>query len=167
MLFPTHRITHGFVLFKLNMRKSNVTDDDLAALAYETYCKAVGGKAFNGDPLPSWTVLKELAVADPKKENICVAWKRAGRAVASLVEKTLPAPVLNPGDGVIVGAGPVKAYALTGVPSGRVAITSMPPSKRTLSKRTKCCGSISLSLVEGGKYRCPCKDTVLAPEEIT
>jgi hypothetical protein len=27
---------------------------DLAGLMYAEYCKAVGGKAFNGDPLPSW-----------------------------------------------------------------------------------------------------------------
>jgi len=28
--------------------------EKVAGELYEAYCKAVGGKAFNGDPLPSW-----------------------------------------------------------------------------------------------------------------
>jgi len=41
-----------------------------AGLLYETYCTAVGGKAFNGDPLPGW---KEFR-ADPKKIKQSDAW---------------------------------------------------------------------------------------------
>ena len=37
---------------------------------YTTYCEAVGGKAFNGDPLPSW----EQFQTDPTKEKQVKAW---------------------------------------------------------------------------------------------
>lgn len=42
----------------------------LAEILYDTYCKAVGGVAFNGDPLPGW---KEFR-ADPKKTKQADAW---------------------------------------------------------------------------------------------
>lgn len=157
------------------MRKTNVTDDEVGGLAYETYCKAVGGKSFNGDPLPTWAEMKKAADGgDSKKENIVLAWKKAGRAVATLVEKKLPpAP---PVVGVIGESSP--PFAVTGAMSGRMssgtgpnlsslpAVSSMPPPIRNLKTRTKCCGSHSLSLAAGGKYVCPCGDTALAPEEI-
>lgn len=144
------------------MRKSNVTDDELGEAAYETYCKAVGGKAFNGDPLPSWAVMCK----DEKKINLVLAWKKAGRAVATLVEKKLPpAPVV----GVVGASSP--PFAVTGALSGRasspgVANSSMPPPIRQLKTRTKCCGSQSMSLILGGNYSCPCGDTVLTPEQV-
>jgi hypothetical protein len=143
------------------MRKSNVTDDEVGRIAWDTYSKAVGGKAFNGDPLPTWDAMCK----DEKKENLVVAWKRAARAVASHVEKKLPDP-------------PKPPFAVTGVDSGRVssaagpnlsslpAVSSMPPPIRTLKTRTKCCGSQSMSLILGGNYSCPCGDTVLTPEEV-
>jgi hypothetical protein len=37
---------------------------------YGTYCKAVGGIAFNGDPLPSWEQFR----ADPSKKKQSDAW---------------------------------------------------------------------------------------------
>ena len=44
--------------------------EELAEHLYQTYCHNVGGKAFNGDPLPSW---KEFQ-ADPKKRIQSEAW---------------------------------------------------------------------------------------------
>jgi hypothetical protein len=43
---------------------------EIAEKLYETYCEAVGGKAFNGDPLPSWSEF----FADPKKQTQASAW---------------------------------------------------------------------------------------------
>lgn len=54
---------------------------DYAKQAYETYNKAVGGKAFNGDPLPSWD---EFA-ADEKKQKQVGAWIAIGELVFSLL----------------------------------------------------------------------------------
>ena len=42
----------------------------LAGILYETYCRSVGGRAFNGDPLPSWNQF----YADPKKTLQSNAW---------------------------------------------------------------------------------------------
>ncbi len=46
-----------------------------AGQLYQTYCDAVGGVAFNGDPLPSW----EEFAADENKTKQADAW----RAVAT------------------------------------------------------------------------------------
>lgn len=56
-------------------------NEALAKDLYETYCAAVGGVAFNGDPLPSW----EIFSADPTKTKQCEAW----RAVAFQAERLL------------------------------------------------------------------------------
>jgi hypothetical protein len=148
------------------MRKTSVTDDELGEVAYETYCKAVGGKSFNGDALPSWAGMKEAAKTDSKKENIVMAWKRAGRAVCSLVEKKLPAPIPVAAESMD-DPSKIAPFPVTGVPSGRVSsatpnlsslpTTSMPAPIRNLTVRTKCCGSRTLSLKTGG-YACPCGD---------
>jgi hypothetical protein len=145
------------------MRKSNVTDDEVGRVAWDTYSKAVGGKAYNGDLLPTWDAMCK----DEKKENLVVAWKRAGRAVATLVEKKLPAPAP-----VVLATAPCSETPFT--IAGPLAATGrwpnnpgpnlsslpkvMPPSAtRSLVKRTKCCGSFSLSL-QTGRYVCPCGD---------
>ena len=44
--------------------------EEHAALLYHTYCVAVGGVAFNGDPLPSW----EVFAADPAKTKQVAGW---------------------------------------------------------------------------------------------
>lgn len=51
-----------------------------------TYCAAVGGKAFNGDPLPSWTEFS----ADPAKATQAGGWIAAARAsqAATTVDPT-------------------------------------------------------------------------------
>lgn len=42
----------------------------LAGELWKSYAAAVGGKAFNGDPLPTWNDL----LADTNKEKIVSAW---------------------------------------------------------------------------------------------
>ena len=44
--------------------------EELAGILYEEYCKAVGGKAFNGDPLPNWVTFRN----DPNKQKQSDAW---------------------------------------------------------------------------------------------
>ncbi len=44
--------------------------EEFAGLLYETYCQAVGGKAFNGDTLPRWEEFR----ADPTKQKQSDAW---------------------------------------------------------------------------------------------
>jgi hypothetical protein len=48
---------------------------ELAAGIYGVYCGEVGGKAFNGDPLPSWSEF----IADPAKSKQSLAWMAAAR----------------------------------------------------------------------------------------
>ena len=52
---------------------------ETASALYETYCAAVGGVAFNGDKLPSWSEF----VADPTNQKQVEAW----RAVANKLEE--------------------------------------------------------------------------------
>jgi len=44
--------------------------EQIAGELYTAYCEAVGGVAFNGDPLPSWSTFR----ADPKKGKQSDAW---------------------------------------------------------------------------------------------
>lgn len=44
--------------------------ETFAGELYEKYCEAVGGKAFNGDPLPDWKTFR----ADPSKTKQSDAW---------------------------------------------------------------------------------------------
>jgi len=53
----------------------------VAERLYTVYCQSVGGKAFNGDPLPSW----EEFVNDPTKEKQSKAWLDAGSAAIDLL----------------------------------------------------------------------------------
>lgn len=60
-----------------------VTNEDweklksISGKLYTAYCIAVGGKAFNGDPLPDWETFR----ADPTKKKQSDAWLAVGRAV--------------------------------------------------------------------------------------
>ena len=54
------------------------TFEMLAAHLYETYSKAVGGVAFNGDPLPSWREFR----GDPAKKKQSDAWVEVAREAA-------------------------------------------------------------------------------------
>lgn len=59
------------------MERQPYTTDEIrmGAKLYEAYCGAVGGVAFNGDPLPSW----EEFSADESKEKQAAAWCEVGR----------------------------------------------------------------------------------------
>lgn len=62
-------------------------DNHIAAQLYSVYCSAVGGKAFNGDPLPTWD---EFSV-DPAKRKQYDAWMAVGTEVRSIVKKSVEA----------------------------------------------------------------------------
>lgn len=47
-----------------------------AHLAWDTYKKSVGGKSFNGDPLPEWYEVCE------KSPRIANAWRDVAKALA-------------------------------------------------------------------------------------
>jgi len=54
----------------------------IAGELYTAYCKAVGGKAFNGDPLPDW----ETFYTDENKAKQAEAWLvAADRAIQLLL----------------------------------------------------------------------------------
>lgn len=59
---------------------------DIAEAAYTAYREAVGGKAFNGDPLPTWTQM----CLDSKKEHLVRAWRAAADAVEVELSKAVP-----------------------------------------------------------------------------
>lgn len=62
--------------------------DDLAGDLYARYCERVGGKAFNGDPLPTWDEFRN----DPNKRVQANAWVAvAARAIAVLSSGTIAA----------------------------------------------------------------------------
>lgn len=122
--------------------QNTLGDDALAKLAYDTYSATVGGKAFNGDPLPDWETFKK----DPNKAKQADAWRKAGRAVADRVIKSIPKVARQ------VVAEAVRAGA-TFTPGKQP-----PPLHRALVKRTTCCGSIRLSLKQN-EYACPCGGT--------
>lgn len=48
---------------------------------YHIYCHAVGGVAFNGDPLPDWSEFG----SDPSKTKQAEAWRRVAEAALGLV----------------------------------------------------------------------------------
>ena len=52
------------------------TQEELAHLMYDEYCKAVGGKAFNGDVLPH----SEEFFIDDTKTRQADAWRAAASA---------------------------------------------------------------------------------------
>ncbi|MGC4016139.1 MAG: hypothetical protein QM755_16690 [Luteolibacter sp.] len=59
--------------------KQTPSDEDIRAAAgrsYTAYCEAVGGVAFNGDPLPTW----EEFSADTSKVKQAAGWIEAARA---------------------------------------------------------------------------------------
>jgi hypothetical protein len=53
-----------------------INEEDFAGKLYAIYCVEVGGKAFNGDPLPDWKTFR----ADPSKKKQSDAWVAVGRA---------------------------------------------------------------------------------------
>lgn len=60
---------------------SEINKDILAHKIYDKYCDAVGGVAFNGDPLPK----ADEFFNDPTKQRQAVAWREATREVYELM----------------------------------------------------------------------------------
>ena len=56
-------------------------EEELAEQLYECYCIAVGGKAFNNDPLPSWEVFR----GDPKKQKQSDAWVEVAKKAMEIL----------------------------------------------------------------------------------
>lgn len=56
---------------------------EVASIFYTEYCRAVGGKAFNGDPLPSW----EKFATDVSKRKQAFAYLKATASVIDEVSK--------------------------------------------------------------------------------
>lgn len=55
----------------------------IAEELYRTYCEAVGGVAYNGDPLPAWLEFS----SDPNKTKQADAWRAAAdRAIQLLAD---------------------------------------------------------------------------------
>jgi hypothetical protein len=58
-----------------------INTETLAEHLYTTYCDAVGGKAFNGDPLPTWAVFS----VDPNKQVQAQGWRAAANRALILL----------------------------------------------------------------------------------
>lgn len=56
--------------------------EELARLMYDNYCGAVGGKAFNGDPLPK----SDEFFTDASKTKQANAWRSAAAAAITWAE---------------------------------------------------------------------------------
>ena len=59
--------------------------EELAGELYTDYCARVGGKAFNGDPLPDWPTFRD----DPKKQPQAQAWLSVARTAFMRVSGTV------------------------------------------------------------------------------
>lgn|SRR5678815_2461117 len=74
-----HRVE--FITGRFSMTSiQSMNEEEIAGDLYETYCVAVGGKAFNGDPLPGWKVFR----ADPSKQKQSDAWVAVARRAGEL-----------------------------------------------------------------------------------
>ncbi len=63
-------------------RRKNKMDKNLGGIAYDAYCKSVGGVSWNGDKLPTWD---EMCL-DEKKQKLVVAWCASAEAVHAAIE---------------------------------------------------------------------------------
>jgi len=57
------------------MNRFSEEADELAGKMYDAYCVEVGGKAFNGDPLPLWSEFG----SDPNKQKQADGWRVAAQ----------------------------------------------------------------------------------------
>ena len=64
--------------------------DQVAGQLYDNYCIAVGGKAFNGEPLPKWSEFG----TDPTKQTQANGWRKiAEDSLMSKINGLAPEPV--------------------------------------------------------------------------
>lgn len=83
----------------------------LAKKVYDKYCEAVGGKAFNGDPLPK----SEEFFSDPAKQKQANAWREALKEPYELlleVSKNLGHPAYNVSFSTTIGIDELRERAL-------------------------------------------------------
>jgi len=73
---------HGVLVFKKKTKQTMINEHTVAEALYTEYCKAVGGKAFNGDPLPSW---EEFSKDETKKKQSDAWLAAAARAMQLLL----------------------------------------------------------------------------------
>ena len=59
-----------------------ITPEILAGQLYTVYCLEVGGKAFNGDPLPNWPEFRD----DPTKQLQANAWIGVAKTAIRILE---------------------------------------------------------------------------------
>jgi len=55
--------------------------NEIAKQLYTTYCEAVGGKAFNGDPLPDWDTFS----SDETKKKQSNAWIETAKKAQEII----------------------------------------------------------------------------------
>lgn len=60
----------------------NIPHEKVAQALYDCYCEAVGGKAFNGDPLPKWTEFE----SDAAKQKQVNAWRAVARCAVDTLQ---------------------------------------------------------------------------------
>lgn len=58
-----------------------ISREYIASELYRVYCLSVGGKAFNGDPLPEWEEFSQ----DPSKAKQSNAWLAAADRAMELL----------------------------------------------------------------------------------
>ncbi len=56
---------------------SNSADITAGEIAYAAYCREVGGRSVNGEPLPTWEELND----DPGKARVVSGWHASANAV--------------------------------------------------------------------------------------
>ena len=71
-----------------------VSTDLLAKCCWDAYKESVGGKAWNGDALPTWDEMK----ADESKQGLVEAWKRGSFAVVHCYELHRIKPIIESGN---------------------------------------------------------------------
>lgn len=91
--------------------------DILAKKTYDAYCEAVGGKAFNGDPLPK----SEEFFNDPAKEKQANAWRTDLEPTYNLlleVTRNLGHPAYNHSSSTTIGIDNLRntAFEYLGIP---------------------------------------------------
>jgi len=58
-----------------------INKEYIAGELYRVYCEAVGGVAFNGDPLPNWETFSN----DPSKKKQSDGWLAAAQRAMDLL----------------------------------------------------------------------------------
>lgn len=91
--------------------------EKLAREMYDTYCKAVGGTAYNGDKLPT----SEEFFTDPMKEKQADAWREAAKKPWEMLLRTtqnLAHPAYGHSSATTIGIDELReeAFDYLGIP---------------------------------------------------